>query len=117
MLTQFLYSEAAPAQRFNSINGKKKEVTVLKGLPYVCPRLAQQVNSPDKLNYRLFEAMLHFYGQAVNQDWHHCFRVADSTGDLGQTSFKLGLARGMISSDVCLKLYGWEIRDEGSDAA
>jgi len=44
------------------------------------------------------------------------FRIFDYTGG-GQTSFKEGPGRGMISSDICLKLCGWEIRDEGSDAA
>jgi hypothetical protein len=30
---------------------------------------------------------------------------------------QMGLGRGMIWSDICLRLCGWEIRDEGSGAA
>jgi hypothetical protein len=36
---------------------------------------------------------------------------------VGQTSFERALGRGMISSDICAKLCGSEICDEGSRAA
>ena len=44
------------------------------------------------------------------------FRIADYTG-VGQTSFKSGRGEGMTTSDIYLKLCGWEVRDEGSGAS